>query len=443
METKTWRSHYWATLLLAAPVCLSNMGHIFVDLADNYFIGQLTEKTVGQAAVSLAGSFYIFILVLMIGVSYSITPLIAEANAQNKKEEIAGHLRHSLLVNFLFSIFLVIVLMLAAPLLHKTDKPNEVVELSIRFLNVIMFSMIPLSIFFTCKQFTEGLSDTKAAMYVTVGANLLNILLNYLLVFGHWGFPRMGVMGSCWATFIARCAMAIAMVIYIWYNKNYKQYRTSFRFGNYDRAVFREQLKIGIPSGLMFSMEVAAFSMPTLFIPEVNQLAAHRISLSLASMTYMVSSGLGAAATIRVGHYLGLNDRLGYRRAGFSAVFLSICFMLIGAICFIVFRRELPAIFNTDENVLSVAAPLLLIAAAFQLFDGMQVTLQGSLRGMQDAIAPGYIAFVAYWIVGLPSSYILCIPFGLGAIGVWYGFVFGLLVASMGFLWRFHRLTKM
>jgi MATE family multidrug resistance protein len=437
----SWRNHYRETLKLALPVCLGNVGHITVDLADNFFIGQLPEKTAGQAAVSMAAAFYTLILVLLIGISYGLTPIAAEANAQGKREKIILHLRHAFIQNFAAAALLFILLFFSAPLLHYSGKPAEVTDLSIRFLNVMMLSLLPLSVFFTCKQFAEGLSDTRTAMIVTISANVLNIFLNWLLVFGHWGMPKLGVMGSCWSTFIARCFMALAMFSYIRYGKKYSSFREAFRFRNLSFAPVAEQLRIGLPSGLMFTVEVGAFAVPTLFIPETAQLAAHRVSLSLASMSYMISSGLGAAATIRVGHFLGKNDRAGMRRAGFSAVFLSLAFMGIAATVFALFRNELPALFNNDKQVLHYAGPLLLIAAAFQLFDGAQVTTQGALRGLKDTIHPGMIAFVAYWLVGLPSSYIFCTAAGLGVNGVWYGFILGLAAASAGFLWRFHTLN--
>ncbi len=441
MQTPTWRNHFRLTFLLALPVCLSNVGHIAVDLADNYFIGQLEEKTVGQAAVSLAAAFYILVLVLAIGVSYGITPIVAEANAQGKKEKIATHLRHAFVLNLSVSLLLFVLLASCAPFLRLTGKPADVTDLAVRYLNVTMLSMIPLSLFFTCKQFAEGMSDTKAAMFITIGANAMNIFLNWVLVFGNLGFERMGVLGSCWATFISRCFMAVTMIAYIYASPRYRDYREAFRFRKFSWQPVKEQLKIGVPSGLMFGMEVAAFAVPTLFIPNTDQLAAHRISLSLAAMTYMISSGIGAAATVRVGHFLGLKDRTGLRRAGLSAVLLSASFMCIAAVFFILFRNQLPAIFNDDPGVLAFTGPLLLVAAAFQLFDGTQVTAQGALRGLKDTIVPGWIAFVSYWVVGLPASWFFCTQMGWGVMGVWYGFVLALGLAAGGFLWRFRRLS--
>ncbi|MDQ3108329.1 MAG: MATE family efflux transporter [Bacteroidota bacterium] len=442
METLTWKKHFVQTFLLALPVCLSNVGNILVDLTDNFFIGQLPEKTTGQAAVSLSSALYFTVLVLLIGASYGLTPIVAEANAQNKKERITTHLRHAFVQNFAISVFLFFLLFFLAPLLRLTDRPQEVTDLAVRYLNVTMLSMIPLSIFFTCKQFAEGMSDTKAAMFVTIGSNAMNILLNYWLVFGKAGFPELGVMGACWATFISRCFMAVVMMAYVYFAPRYREYRPSFTFRKLSWQPVKEQLRIGVPSGLMFALEVAAFSVPTLFIPGTSQLAAHRVSMGLAAMTYMISSGLGAAATIRVGHFLGLKDKTGLRRAGFSAMIFSIAFMMLAAILFIIFRYKLTSLFNTDPEVLKYAAPLLFIAAAFQLFDGAQVTVQGALRGLKDTIVPGFIALGAYWVIGLPASWYLCTKMNLGVQGVWFGFILGLAAASFGFIYRFHKISN-
>ncbi|MCU0434069.1 MAG: MATE family efflux transporter [Bacteroidia bacterium] len=436
-----WSQHISSLLTLAIPVCLSNMGNIFVDLTDNYFVGQLPERTEAQAAISMAFAVYHFVLVLLIGTSYGLTPIVAAAVATGNKAHIGKHLQHALVINLGISLVLFTVLALSSPLFHYANKPEAVIDIAIRFLNVSILSMIPLSVFFTFKQFAEGMSDTRTAMVISISANLLNILLNWLLVFGNAGFPKLGVMGSCWATFISRAAMAVAMFAYIRLSKRYRDYRLSLWPAQWNGSIVREQLKIGVPSGLMFAMEVAAFTMPAFFIPGTAELAAHRSALLLASMTYLISSGLSAAAAIRTGHFLGLAQMRNVRRAGMSAVLVAVGVMSTAALCFIVFNHELPAIFNKNADVIAAASTLLLIGAVFQLFDGIQVTAQGALRGIKDTLVPGYIAFTAYWLVGLPLSYILCVPAGMGASGVWIGFVFGLMVSSGGFLWRFVKLT--
>lgn len=442
MRPISWSQHFRSILTLAIPVSLSNMGHIFVDLADNYFIGQLSERTPAQASVSLAFGVYHFILVLLIGLSYGLTPIVAAAAAKNEHSLLSNHLQHAFRINLIVAVALFILLLFCTPLLELSDKPQYVKDMAIRFLHVIMLSMIPLSIFFTFKQFTEGLSDTRMAMFITIGANIVNIILNWALVFGKWGLPAMGMMGSCWATFISRSLMAIAMFTYVRYHMRYRDYCRGLMRVKWSWATAKEQLRIGIPSGLMYTMEVAAFSWPAFFIPNTTELAAHRISLSLASMTYMISSGLAAGTTVRVGHFAGLAQRSNVRRAGQSGVLLAVSVMLMAALIFILFNHELPAIFNSEKAVIDTAASLLLIASAFQLFDGIQVTAQGALRGVQDTIVPGIIAFVAYWLICLPVGYWLCQPLGMGARGVWIGLILGLSIASIGFLWRFRWKTN-
>jgi MATE family multidrug resistance protein len=443
MQIISWKNHFRTILTLAVPVSLSNMGHIFVDLADNYFIGQLAERTPAQAAVSLAFGVYHFILVLLIGFSYGLTPLVATLAAQKNESKIRSHLQHAFRINLLSAIGLFVLLLICSPLLNYADRPEQVKEMASDFLHVIMLSMIPLSLFFTFKQFAEGMSDTRIAMFITIGANILNIVLNWILIFGKFGAPAMGMMGSCWATFISRSVMAIAMFVYVRYHQRYRQFCTKLIGSSWSWSTTKEQLRIGIPSGLMFTMEVAAFSWPAFFIPSTVELAAHRIALSLASMTYMVSSGLAAATTIRVGHFNGLGEVHNVRRAGQSGIIIAAFFMICAAVFFILFNTQLPSLFNSETTVVQIGAQLLLIAAAFQLFDGIQVTAQGALRGLQDTIIPGIIAFTAYWLVCLPVSYLLCIELDWGARGVWVGFVLGLLIASVGFLWRFRWKTDL
>lgn len=442
MLTNTWKWHFRETIFLAIPVCMSNVGHQLVDVADSYFVGQI--GTVPQAAIMLSGTFYILALVFAIGMSYGITPLVAEANVKNDKARISQLLKNAFLANFVVCTAMFLLLFFMTPLMRHLDQPAAVVEIAVPFLNVIMFSMIPLSLFFTLKQFAEGLSDTKAAMLISIAANVLNILLNYVLVFGRWGFPEMGVMGSCWATFIARTGMALGMYAYIYFKPSYRDYRPGFQLGSYSKKVLGQLFKMGIPAGLQFAFEVGAFSAAAVFVGWLGEraMAAHRIAMSMAAITYLISSGIGAAAAVRVGNAFGKQDRTEVRRAGYSALLLSLGFMTFAALLFIIFRYKLAFVFNHDTVVTSLAAQLMLVGALFQLSDGAQVVTLGMLRGMQDTIAPTWITLVAYWVVTLPACYIFGYVFNLGAQGIWFGFVIGLSLAAFGLLWRFNRLSK-
>ena len=328
--------------------------------------------------------------------------------------------------------------------LNLFQQKQEVVDLAIPFLNVMMLGMIPLCIFSGFKQFTEGLSFTKIAMLITVGSNLLNILLNYLMIFGHWGFPKMGLMGSCWASFISRVAMAIAMFSYVYYNKPFRVYREGFRFKNISKELTKKILAIGIPSGLQWFFEVGAFAFAVIMIGWISPKAqaAHQIALSLAATTYMMASGLSAAASVRVGNQSGLKNKEGVRTAGFSAFVIVMVFMGLMATSFILLRNYLPSLFTKDADVINIASSLLVIAAFFLLSDGIQVVGLGALRGVKDVKIPTVITLIAYWVIGLPMSYVFGFKLNMGVQGIWYGLSIGLTFAAILLFLRFNHVSK-
>jgi len=433
---------YKATFSLAYPVIMSQLGHIMVGVVDTAMVGQI--GTVQQAAVALSNSLYTLVLVFGLGVSYGITPLVAAADSSRDIRQSTELLKHGMVINTVLGILLFLLLFLLSPVLNLFNQKQEVVELAIPFLNVMMLGMIPLCIFSGFKQFTEGLSFTGIAMLITIGSNLLNILLNYLMIFGHWGFPEMGLMGSCWASFIARVVMAVAMFAYVYYNGQFRKYRPGFSFRNLSKELTKKILAIGVPSGLQWVFEVGAFAFAVIMIGWISPKAqaAHQVALSLAATTYMMASGLSAAASVRVGNQAGLHYREGVRTAGFSAFIMVLLFMGCCAIGFVLFRNDLPAFFTKDPEVISIASSLLVIAAFFQLSDGVQVVGLGALRGVKDVKLPTVITLIAYWVIGLPMSYVFAFKMGLGANGVWYGLSLGLLIAAVCLFLRFNYVSK-
>lgn len=440
--SSNYKSHYRKTFLLAYPVVLSQLGHIMVGVVDTAMVGQI--GTVPQAAVALANGLYVLVLVFGLGISYGITPLVAAADSSKNIKENAALLKHGIFINTATGILLFLLLVAIAPVLRLFNQPQEVVDLAIPFLNVMMLGMIPLCIFSGFKQFTEGLSYTKVAMFITLGSNLLNILLNYVMIFGYCGFPEMGLMGSCWASFISRVAMALAMFLYVYYNKHFKMYWTEFNFRNISMERIKKILEIGIPSGMQWAFEFGAFSFAVIMIgwfsPEAQ--AAHQIALSVAAVTYMMSSGIAAATSVRVGNQMGLKNREGVRAAGFSAMAMVISFMIITSICFVIFRNLLPTLFNTDEQVITIAATFIVIAAFFQISDGLQVVCLGALRGMEDVKIPTLITLISYWGIGLPMSYVFAFKFNLGPQGIWYGLSLGLGLSAVFLSMRFNYVSR-
>lgn len=445
----SYKKHIRETFLLAYPVCLGQLGHVMVGVADSLMVGNYGGEnseigTLSLAAASLANALIHIILVLGIGISYGATPLIAAADSKNETKEIADLLRNSILLCLITGFIISISLYFSSPLLKHFNQPENVVELAIPYFNIMVFSMFPLMIFLACKQFAEGLSDTKTAMYISIGANLLNVFLNYLFIYGNWGFKEMGLNGAGWASFIARVVMALSMGWYVYKASKFKAYHDGFKLLNFEWKKVGEIFKVGLPVGLQFTFEVSAFAIAAVMIGWISaeDLAAHQIALSLASLTYMFASGLSAAASVRVGNFYGVKNYSDLRKAGNTALIMVLAFMGTMALLFVAFNNFLPTLFNKNENVLLIASNLLLIAALFQLSDGSQVVGQGLLRGMADVKVPTIFAFVAYWIIGLPVGWLLGFKFNLGSSGIWYGLSMGLTAATILNFIRFYHKTN-
>jgi MATE family multidrug resistance protein len=312
------------------------------------------------------------------------------------------------------------------------------------FLLIITASLIPLMVFQTFKQFVEGLSQTKQAMFITIAANLVNVFLNWLFIWGNWGFPELGFLGAAWATLISRILMMVLMGAYVLYSKRYADFGLRiFRFKP-NWTLCKRVLKIGIPTGFQFIFEVSAFSAAAIMMGwiGVNALAGHQIALNLASISYMMATGLATAGMIRVSHYVGKEDYKGMREAGMVAFGMVATFMFVCALLFFLLRFFLPTLYIDDPQVISLAASLLVLAGLFQLSDGIQVVGLGVLRGLEDVKVPTIVTFLAYWGLGLPLGYLLAFKLGFAEKGIWIGLLIGLTLTAGMLLYRFNRLSK-
>jgi MATE family multidrug resistance protein len=378
-------------------------------------------------------------------ISYAITPLVSSADGSGNKGTIADLLRHGTIINGLGGFLLFLLIFIGGEILWYMNQPEEVVEIAIPYLNIITLSLIPLMFFQTYRQFAEGLSLTHRAMVIVIISNLINIALNYILIFGKMGAPALGLSGAGWATLIARLIMAFWMGWYIYSGKPFAEFRAGFKLRlSLSKKIFRNLLRIGIPSGLQFIFEVGAFGFAAIMVGwfGAEELAAHQIAINLASITYMTASGLSAAATIRVGNQRGMGNIHNLRRAAFSIYGMVIIFMGICALLFIIGRNFLPALYIDNIIVQHQAASLIIIAGLFQLSDGLQVVCLGALRGLEDVKIPTILTFVAYWVLALPIGYFLGFKAGMGPEGIWYGLLTGLTVVALALLWRFNKLTN-
>jgi MATE family multidrug resistance protein len=441
-RVQTLSTHIRENLKLAVPVMLSNLGHVLMAVSDNVMVGHI--DAVSLAAAGLATVAFNVLLLFGIGVSYAITTLVAEAAGEGNEERIVLTLRHGLVVNVVNGILLAGLVFLGKNLLYHIGQEEEVVTRSIPYLNIITVSLIPVLIFQSFKQFAEGLGNTRIALAVIMAANVLNIFLNYALIFGHFGFSAHGLEGAGWATFISRIFMAILIAVYIYYHPSFRKYRAAFQPTTYVRTLFRKLLYLGIPSGVQFIFEVAAFDFSLVMMGWLGTTsqAAHQIVINLASLSYMVTAGLAAAATVRVGFFYGSNEQKNVAGASWSLLGMGLVLMFFFAMIFIVFRNLLPGLYVDDPEVISVASTLLVIAGLFQLSDGAQVICNGALRGLQDVHIPSVYIFISYWAIGLPLGYWLAFPLGYGPVGIWLGLLIGLTLTALAMFWRLKRLLR-
>ncbi|MCK0158724.1 MATE family efflux transporter [Cellulophaga sp. F20128] len=438
-------------LKLSFPVILGLLGHTFVGFADNIMVGQL--GTAELAAVSLGNSFVFIAMSFGIGFSTAITPLVAEADGSGNVADAKSALKHGLILCTILGLSLFGLIMLCKPLMHLMKQPPEVVELAIPYIDLVAFSLVPLVIFQAFKQFSDGLSQTKYPMYVTLVGNIINILLNYLLIFGTFGLPKLGITGAAIGTLVSR----IVMVALFWYvlknKKKFHQYVTGFNLKKIEKNVMQKIMNLGFPSALQMFFEVAIFT-AAIWLSGVlgkNPQAANQIALNLSSMTFMVGMGLGVAAMIRAGNQKGLQNFNELRRIAKSIFLLTLIVDIVFAGLFLLFRHWLPTIYldvndvaNMVDNseVIRITAELLLVAAFFQISDGIQVVVLGALRGVQDVKMPTAITFVAYWLIGFPISFYLGLYTPLQSMGIWIGLLAGLTASAIMLYIRFNTLTN-
>ena len=439
-----YKPHYKTSLQLAIPVVISQLGHTLVHTADSVIVGHFAG-TISLAAVSLVHGLFTIIMVIGMGISYGLTPLIAQQNGQNNYDNCGKLFVNSLLINFTISLILFVIIRFGMGILidHVNQSP-AVVATAKPYLSLLGVSIIPLMVFNTFKQFAEGLGFTKQAMMISIWGNALNIILGIIFVKGMFGIHPMGVMGVGFSTLIDRTLMSMVMGFYILKSRHFQVYIKNIRLKSLSWISSLQILKIGTPVALQYTFEISAFSGAAILMGTLGAIpqAAHQIAINLASTTYMMASGISSAATIKTGNNFGLNDFKQLRLSAISSYHIVLAFMACTGLIFMLFHAYLPYIFTEDQAVVTVAAQLIIIAGFFQLFDGAQVVGLGILRGMGDVNIPTFITFIAYWVVGLPVAYYLGISLKLGANGIWYGLTLGLLVSAFLIFMRFHSFTK-
>jgi multidrug resistance protein, MATE family len=466
-RTHSYASHYRTLVGLAVPVMFTQAGHMIVQITDNIFVGRLGATSL--AASSFAHNVFIGGLLFGVGFGAAMTPLVgaakgmvhnasagAEAGAQEGAaasvdasldasiRAVASWLRNGAVANMLLGCVLVALMLVLGLFLDDMGQDPEVVRLARPVYFLWVLSIAPAMMFVTLKQFAEGIGNTRAAAIITVQEIILNTGANYILIYGKLGLPALGVVGSGWATLLARLSMPATFVVLFYTMPSLRLYVDALAATRFDAQKLKRYIALGVPLAGQTILEVAAFALGAIMMGWLGarELASHQIAIGLAALTFMGATGIAAAATIKVAQYRGAGERENMRRSGFASMHIVLVYMLCTALAFVALRQWLPTLYVSDHAVQAMAANLLLLAALFQIFDGLQVVSLGSLRGLADATVPTTIAFASYVIIALPVSYCAAFVLGWREMGIWTGYVSGLCVASGLFAVRFWLRSK-
>lgn len=451
MNLAQYTKEFRYNLQLAYPVILGMIGHTLVGIVDNIMVGKIGPTEL--AAVSLGNSFIFIAMSLGIGFSTAITPLVAEAHGKNNREEGRLAFHHGLYLCTILGLFLFGVIFFSKPLLSFMGQPEAVVKLAKPYLDIVGFSLVPLIMYQAYKQFADGMSQTKYSMWATIIGNVANVIINYFFIYGIWIFPKLGIIGAAIGTIASRIIMLVFMHYIMQSKTKFHYYFEGFTIKEIQKEINLKIIRLGFPSSMQMFFEVALFTGAIWLCGMIGTTsqAANQIALSLASLTFMFAMGLSVTGMIRVGNQKGKQDYQTLRTVGLSIFLLTVILEIVFALLFIAFHQVLPYIFVNmeqtatlleNQEVIAISAQLLIVAAFFQISDGIQVVVLGALRGLQDVKIPMYITFVAYWLIGFPVSIYLGLQTDLKAVGVWIGLLAGLTAAALFLYLRFHYLTK-
>lgn len=438
-----WKE-YKATILLAIPVIIGQLSNFLMNIMDNVFVGHLGHNSL--SAVSFANSCFYLIAVNGFGLNNAVASLISEARGAKDEEGIRQNLRAGIESGLIMGLIIGILLYLMALAMPYMQQPEEDVQLGQPFLIIMAISTPFMITYGSIKGFFDGLEETKVGMVISIFGLALNAFLNYTLIFGTLGFPKMGFMGSAYATLISRIVLLILFVVALYLHPIAKQF---VKLERVNRQYLLKNFKLGIPMGLQIFFEVAAFSGAGIMIGWLEGenatigRAAHQIALNMVSATYIVMIGIGVAGSVRVGEAFGRKNWIDVKKAGNSALQVALAFIVINCTLLLLFREQFCKIYGiSDAKVIAVTSRLIIIAAIFQIFDGIQCVSAGILRGLQDVKIPTIITFIVYWVIWIPLAYWLGFPLKLGVDGVWYGDVIALACAAILLSWRYFSKTK-
>jgi MATE family multidrug resistance protein len=430
------------TIRLAFPIIIGELAQMALHIIDAAMVGAISYKQLAAAALVVNAMNIPF--VIGIGMTISVSQMVSMAHGRKDPGQVSHYFYNGFWLCTVTAIVISLTLVFGKNILYHLGQDPDVVELALPFFELMGVSIIPMLLFMTLKQFTDGLEYTRTAMLLSISGMPINILLNWLLIYGNWGFPRLELVGAGWATLITRSLIFIVLGLIILKHRTFEPYiRVRKAQWHFRLKTVKELLHIGVPSSLQIGMEAGAFAVSGIVIGTLGAVAqaSHQIALSCASFTFMVSMGLAQASSIRVSNAYGSANWHKISNIGKSTLLTALAYGLFCAIGFVLLRNQLPLIFNKNTEVLELSALLLLFAAIFQISDSTQVIGSGLLRGIKDVRVPTILICIAYWVIGLPVGYLLAFRFNMGAPGIWLGLITGLTLTSVFLLFRFLKMT--
>ena len=435
------RHEFRPTLRLALPLVFAELGWMSMGIVDTIMVGRLPNSAIAIGATGLGQSLYHSIAIFGAGLLLGLDTFVAQAHGRDDIRDA----RHSLVNGVFLALLLTPILMLLVSfwpaLMHRFGVSPELVEPMRPFLSALNWGTLPLLSYFALRRYLQAVHVVNPIMFALISANIVNLVGDWALIYGHLGFRAMGITGSGWSTCWARIYMALVMLATLLYFESKRNLSVWMQEAGIDFKRVWELLKLGTPAATQILLEIGAFSAATALCAKLGPvpLSGHEIALNCAALTFMVPLGISSAAAVRVGHQLGRGDPIRAYLAGWSAILLGAGFMTCMGIAFVSFPKPIARIFTPDPTVIRVGARLLLVAAAFQLFDGLQTVATGALRGSGDTRTPMFANLIAYWFIGLPAGYVLCFRFGWGAVGIWIGLCVGLMIIGSALLLAWHR----
>ena len=426
-----YETHYKNLTYLGVPIIIGQLGNLILNFADTLMIGH--HSTEELAAAAFVNNMFTLVIIFAIGFTYAVTALVGILYGQENTHRIGELMKSATAANTCMALFLSFIMIVLYLNVHQLGQPEELLPLIRPYFLIQLISLPFVCCFNTFRQFTDGITDTKVAMWILIGGNVMNIFGNWILIYGNLGMPEMGLLGAGLSTMISRIMMTIVMVGIFFVSKKYREYKEGWNTGKVHYADFKKITVLGFPLALQMGMETAAFSLSSLMVGwfGTESLAAHQVMLTISQLGYMIYYGLAAAVAVRISNFMGQRDFLAVRRTATAGIHLVFLLALVTSVPVFIFRHIIGGLFTDNVNVISMVSMTIIPFMIYQFGDGMQCNYANAMRGTANVRPLIWIAFISYFVVSLPLGYIFGVIMNYKLLGVWYAFPFGLTLSGI------------